>query len=602
MQHELSEDQSRHTNEFFPEKSSTRTGILLQLFLTHGMTSAIALALVWLLPHLGGSSSISTIGAIVLSGALGLLLTANILHDLHHVERTVTDIYRGHATVCPTFSWPLTPLFTRLSALDRRVQKHIQEAQAAAEMRRQYLQQASESATRTERQRIARDLHDTIKQQLFSISVSAATAQVYWSKDLPKAQAAIVDIQQVVKEAQVEMQALLQQLGSTLLENTKLADALRTQAEALKYRSGLEMSLTIGDLPPDELLPEGTRETIFRLVQEAFANIARHARATEVTVTLQQSERALHLAVSDDGQGFDTKMARAGMGLTNMRERVAALGGSIEVQSAVGRGTNIHITVPFLQPQSPVADKIWSEWELKQGMERVTGSFQLGRTALYIALFFESCNGSHLFVQIPIVAIVICLFIAAYGMWQGHTWKVRLLPHLGKEHVDGLRLQQREEKQVFLWIIVLNSAWPSFQGSLQGWEGTYVTVFLSALSILFIPLLIFVSWRCYRRQGRIYRAMARDELQREIKDQRRKVVRHGNILFAAVFAAVIFGGQFASSHPSAGTVHLVIFLCIGGFLIGCYVLLCDLAALWRQRRALGGEQQKEPLVSIWRGE
>jgi signal transduction histidine kinase len=239
MQYDLSEDQARHTNELFPEESSFRIGISLQLFLTHGITSAIALALVWLFPLLAGSSSLSIMGAIVLGGGLGLLLTANILYDLRRVERAVIDIYRGRPAAIPKLSWPLTPLFARLSTLDRCVQMYMQRAQAAAEMQRQYLQQASESATHTERQRIARDLHDTIKQQLFSISISAATAQIYWSKDLSKAQAAIVDIQQVVKEAQVEMQALLQQLGSTPLENTKLTDALRTQAEALKYRSGL---------------------------------------------------------------------------------------------------------------------------------------------------------------------------------------------------------------------------------------------------------------------------------------------------------------------------------------------------------------------------
>lgn len=185
-------------------------------------------------------------------------------------------------------------------------------------------------------------------------------------------------------------------------------------------------------------------------MQEAFANIARHARATAVTVMLQQSERALHLMVSDNGKGFDTNIARAGMGLTNMRERVAALGGSIEVQSAPGQGTTIHIAVPFLQPQSLVADKIWSERELKQGMERAMSNFQLESTALKIALLFEFCNWSDLFVQIPTVAIAICLLLAVYGTWQGHIWKKRLMPHLGKESVDGLKLQQREEKLVLL--------------------------------------------------------------------------------------------------------------------------------------------------------
>lgn len=602
MQSDVPEDQARHTNELFPEENASRTGIVLQFFLTHAMTGAIALVFFLLLPHLGGSSLKSVMGAIVLSGGLGLLLTANILYDLRRIERIVTDIYRGRPAAFPKFSWPLTPLFTRLSALDRRVQMYIQGEQVAAEMRRQYLQQASESATRTERQRIARDLHDTIKQQLFSISISAATAEVYWSKDLSKAQAAIVDIQQVLKEAQVEMQALLQQLGSTPLENTKLADALQTQAEALKYRSGLEMNLTIGDLPPDELLPEGTQETIFRLVQEAFANIARHARATSVIVALQQSERALHLMVSDNGKGFDTNIARAGMGLTNMRERVAALGGSIEVQSAPGQGTTNHITVPFLQAQSPVSDKIWSERELKQGMERAMSNFQLESTALKIALLFEFCNWSQLFVQIPTVAIAICLLLAVYGTWQGHIWKKRLMPHLGKESVDGLKLQQREEKLVFLWIIVLDQA-RSFLGNLK-WE--YTIALVNAFAILFIILIIFFAWRLYRRQGCIYCAMTRDELQGEIKNQHRKVVRHGSILLFAVFAVVLSAEKIGSSHLAKSTIGLAIglaiLLCILCFLLGGCILLYDLVELWRQRWVLGGRQQKVSLSSIWRGE
>jgi signal transduction histidine kinase len=602
MQQDLSEEQVKKLNELIPDKGASRTSIFLQLFLTHGITSALGLTLVFLSPYLGNSSVSTILGVIVIGGSLGLFLTANIVYEVHHAERAIIDTYRGHSITFPTFSWPLTPLFTRLSALNRQMQKYIQGEQATAEIRRQYLQQASESATRTERQRIARDLHDTIKQQLFSISVSAATAKAYWSKDSAKAQVAISDIQQVVAEAQVEMQALLQQLGSTPLENTKLADALRTQAEALKYRSGLEMKLTIGDLPADDLLPEGTQETIFRLVQESFANIARHARATMVTVTLQSSEKALHLMVSDNGKGFDPNTARAGMGLTNMRERVATLGGSIEVQSTPGQGTTIHITVPFLLPQSSVTDKTWSEHELKQGTERAISSFQLGNTAQSIALFFVASNGSNFFAQIPNIAIVICLFIALYGLWQGHSWKGRLLPHLGRESIDGLKLQQREEHIIRLLLIILFSAAFHFMPLLKGLNAILLIGGLIVFFLLFIVLQLLFAWRLYRRQGRIYRVMTRDELRREMADQRSKTIRHAKFLLTGVLAAILLGEQLIPSHLPTDTIHLGIMLFIACFIIGCYLLLHDLLALWRQRRALGEGRHTVSLSAIWGGE
>jgi signal transduction histidine kinase len=602
MQHNVSEGMIKNTNGLFLEKKATRMSIVLQLFLTHSMTSAIALALIFVLPHLGVSPSMSMIGAIVISGSLGLFLTANILYDLHKVERAVIDMNQGRPATFPTFSWPLTQIFTHLHILDRHIQMYIQGEQAAAEIRRHYLQQASESATRTERQRIARDLHDSIKQQLFSISVSAATAKAYWSKDISKAHTAVIDIQHVVKEAQVEMQALLQQLGSTPLENTRLADALQTQAEALKYRSGLEMELTIGDLPTDELLPEGTQETIFRLVQEAFANIARHARAKAVTVTLQQTERALHLIISDNGKGFDATVARVGMGLTNMRERVAALNGTIEVQSALEQGTTLHIVIPFILLQPSTEDKTWSERELKQGMERATNGFQIGTTSQNIVLLFVVCNSSNLFIQIPIGAIAICVLIMGYGFWQGHSWKMRLIPYLGKENIDILKLQQREEKIVLVLLYTLFFGGSHFLQIQKGWVDINVILLYITLSILFIGSLLLHLRRTYHTRGSIYRAMAPDDVKGEITYQRRKVTRHMRLLVSVAIAALLFGGHIVSSHLSTSMVQLSIIVLIPLFFIGCGILLFDFIVLWQQRQAVGGEQEKTTLGSLWRGE
>jgi signal transduction histidine kinase len=601
MQTNVSEGMIKNANELFLEKSATRTRIVLQLFLTHAMTSVLALAIIFALPHLGVSPALSMIGAIVISGGLGLFLTANIVYGLRQIERAVVDMNRGRPATFPTFSWPLTQLFSSLHTLDRRVQMYIQGEQAAAEIRRHYLQQASESATRTERQRIARDLHDSIKQQLFSISVSAATAKAYWSKDISKAHTAVIDIQHVVKEAQVEMQALLQQLGSTPLENTRLADALQTQAEALKYRSGLEMKLTIGDLPSDELLPEGTQETIFRLVQEAFANIARHARAKAVNVTLQQTERALHLIISDNGQGFDATVARAGMGLTNMRERVAALNGTIEVQSALEQGTTLHIVIPFIPIQPSIEGKAWSEHELRQGLERAINGFQIGATAQHIALFFVGYNLSNLFIQIPSSAIVICVLIIGYGLWQGHSWMTRLIPYWGKENMDVLRLRQREERIVSFWPYALFFFGSRFLTVQNGWKDIDVMLFYIALCVLFLGGLLLLLRRRYHTQGSIYRVMAPDDVKVEIMHQRRKVTKHVRYIVCIALGTLIVGGQLIS-HLSISMVQWSLIVLIPLFFIGCVILLSDFIVLWQQRQAVRGEQKKLTLGSLLRGE
>src|SRR2546425_13210005 len=124
----------------------------------------------------------------------------------------------------------------------------------------QLLQQVSKTAAQEERNRLARDLHDSIKQQLFSIVVSAAAVKARWQHNPDSARKVVDDIECTAQEAQVEMQALLQQLRPTALENVGLIESLRVQSQALGYRTGAEVTTELGDLPPDELLPIGAQE------------------------------------------------------------------------------------------------------------------------------------------------------------------------------------------------------------------------------------------------------------------------------------------------------------------------------------------------------
>lgn len=219
------------------------------------------------------------------------------------------------------------------------------------------LDPAGESAAQQERRRLARDLHDSIKQQLFSIKLSSAAAEERWESDPGGARAALVDVRRSAHAAMVEMQAMLSQLRPEPLATAGLVEALREQCEALGYRSGIPVRFEIGDLPPDDRLPDSTRENLFRIAQEALSNVARHARAREVEVRLGKVEQdgapALLLQVRDDGQGFDAAGQSAGMGLRNMRERLEAVHGTLEIRSAPGEGTKVRARAPLTTPEAP---------------------------------------------------------------------------------------------------------------------------------------------------------------------------------------------------------------------------------------------------------
>ncbi|HYM27661.1 MAG TPA: ATP-binding protein, partial [Steroidobacteraceae bacterium] len=202
----------------------------------------------------------------------------------------------------------------------------------------------------------------SIKQQLFSIDVSAAAARAR-AGDSTATLDALDGVQAGARAAQAEMTALLQSLRPAPLENLGLVEALRDQVTAMGYRTGAEVTLSLGDLPPAESLPLRAQEEVFRMAQEALANVARHARARHVTLRMARTPAgaagsggggALLLEVTDDGQGFDQASARMGMGLANLRERAAALGGTAAITSAPGAGTTVRVTIPPAPATPPI--------------------------------------------------------------------------------------------------------------------------------------------------------------------------------------------------------------------------------------------------------
>lgn len=213
------------------------------------------------------------------------------------------------------------------------------------------LRRVGEAAAQEERNRLARDLHDSIKQQLFSINVGAATAQERWERDPEGARKALAGVRRSAKEALVEMQALLHQLRPQALGSIQgLVEALREQCEALGYRSGAEVTVELGPEIPEDRVPPGTPEALFRMAQEALANVARHARARHVRLWLGRESDTVQLRVEDDGQGFEPATASPGMGLRSLRERAELLHGALEIESTPGTGTKLVVRIPLPPP------------------------------------------------------------------------------------------------------------------------------------------------------------------------------------------------------------------------------------------------------------
>jgi two-component sensor histidine kinase len=178
--------------------------------------------------------------------------------------------------------------------------------------------------------------------------VGAAAAQERWERDPEGARKALADVRRSAREAMVEMQAMLHQLRPEALGMAGLIEALREQCEALGYRTGAEVALDLGEPVPEDRVPPGTPETLFRMAQEMLANVARHARARNARLWLGRRNEEVVIRIEDDGQGFEPAAETAGMGLRNLRERAAALRGAVEVASTPGVGTQVEVRVPLI--------------------------------------------------------------------------------------------------------------------------------------------------------------------------------------------------------------------------------------------------------------
>ncbi len=215
-------------------------------------------------------------------------------------------------------------------------------------------EQAQQAAALEERHRLARDLHDSVTQSLFSMSLLAQVLPALWEAQPAEATRSLDELRRLSKEALAEMRALLFQLRPVALEEDGLVEALRRHIESLQRRDGPALAFTAtgaGERPPLTL-----EEALFRVASEALGNALKHAGAKQIALALDIRDGTATLTVRDDGRGFDLAGHRpqpGHLGLPGMRERVERIGGALQIASVPGAGTIVtaRVTIPAARSQ-----------------------------------------------------------------------------------------------------------------------------------------------------------------------------------------------------------------------------------------------------------
>ncbi len=198
-----------------------------------------------------------------------------------------------------------------------------------------------ELAVVEERNRLARELHDSVKQQIFAVSMQLGAARALLNEE-DQAYSPVIEAERLARQAGAELTTLIRELRPANLESKPFSEALQEYVTAWSRQNGI-----IADLRVDGVLsiPSPGDEILFRVTQEALANVARHSQARNVIVELTNKDKEIILRVEDDGVGFEVGSVEKGVGLDSMRERLEAVGGHLSIHSQKPGGTRVMAAV-----------------------------------------------------------------------------------------------------------------------------------------------------------------------------------------------------------------------------------------------------------------
>jgi signal transduction histidine kinase len=337
---------------------------LLQFIAGEGMRATDALGCaIWLVDDDGSVQIAAQVGKAVPEEVLPLSSTEIQSMQTEPITASIetgphSEQERGLVRVVPLLSGGKTLGVLELYQIEAYAQSKDLEvarsfagqAAVAVELARLY-QRLLHTAVAEERARLARDLHDSVSQSLYAMTLYTRAAQRRLSEgNLAAVEKHIQELHATAREALGEMRMLIFELRPMALERYGLKGILEQRLKSVEERSGLETALEV-DLPAG--LPPVLEDNLYHIAIEALNNTIKHASASRVTLSLQYDSASVRLTIQDNGAGFNPDDPQGGLGLKNIQERAAALGGRAAIQSAPGAGASIFVEIPYANHSNP---------------------------------------------------------------------------------------------------------------------------------------------------------------------------------------------------------------------------------------------------------
>lgn len=286
--------------------------------------------------------------AILFGAVTGWIIGAAIRQKSDAVAESLFEIEKGNYDIAISQTKQndeFLSIWHRIEGISRRFKEQAIVYQKFANERVEWNSQLKEEVLTKERNRLARELHDSVSQQLFAATMLLSA--INQNPD-PTSEAALKQrrlVEEIINEAQSEMRALLLHLRPIQLEGKSLKAGMEEILSELTSKLPLEVVWNIQDV----MLDKGVEDHLFRILQEAVSNTLRHAKASLLEVTLKQINQVVFLKITDNGRGFDLEKQKSGSyGLNNIKERASEIGGTAKILSILGKGSSIEVKVPIL--------------------------------------------------------------------------------------------------------------------------------------------------------------------------------------------------------------------------------------------------------------
>ena len=286
----------------------------------------------------------------LLGGVFGIISTWGLVGRLQRMAEATTHFARGqYDHLLPaTAADELGQLEVHLNQMAEHLAEHLAREKLLAE----------HNARLEERARLSRDLHDSVKQQVFALAVQVELARTLLDQDGAAARTHLGLADELSYQVQQELTTLIHALRPADVQAKGLLAAVRDYVASWSRQSGIVVDLS---LPPTCLLPSSTEEALWRVMQEVLSNTTRHSRASQVNLRLEAAAQQVTLVLSDNGQGFEPRAAEyRGLGLRSIRERIEQLGGTVQIHSTPGAGTQLIVRCPRppISEQTPVIHEV----------------------------------------------------------------------------------------------------------------------------------------------------------------------------------------------------------------------------------------------------